>query len=298
MSKNKKLHKMPYEQRRQYAGLAFMSPWLIGVSVFFLYPFLSAIYLTFCDITFSDKGMVATFSGLSNIKTVYLSQTYPIQCIIIAAGDAILNLVLVTMLSLFIAVLLNQNFKGRGIARTVFAIPVIVASGTLMALFKVDYSASSMMEEASTIFNGTGMEQILMSFGLSSETIESFVSLINTALDLIWRCGVQILLFLSGMQSIPSYLNEVSDIDGATAWQKFWKITFPLITPMLMINAVYTLVESSTYYDNPVMKEVGWKFNDLKFGYCNAMGMGYCIVVLVIIAVVYKLIAKRTVYLD
>lgn len=290
--------RLPYEQRHQYAGIAFMAPWIVGVTVFFLYPFIASFYLTFCDISFSGEGMITKFSGLANIKTVYMTQAYPIQCIAEAVGSAVLDLVVITFLSLFIAVLLNQKFKGRALARTVFAIPVIVASGTLMALFKSDLSASSMMEEASTIFNGTGMEQILISFGLSTDTIEAFVGLINTALDLIWRCGVQILLFLSGMQSIPTYLNEVSDIDGATAWQKFWKITFPLITPMILINAVYTLVESSTYYNNPVMKEIGWKFDGLKFGYCNALGMGYCLIMLIIIAVVYKIISARTVYLD
>ncbi len=298
MKSSKIKTRMPFEQRRQYYGLGFMAPWLIGVSVFFIYPFLSAFYLTFCDISFSNEGLITEFSGLDNIKNVYVTQSYPIQCITKALGRSVVNLVVITLLSLFIAVLLNQNFKGRGVARTVFAIPVIVASGTLMMLFKSDLSASSMMEEASTIFNGTGMEQILLSFGLSSDLIEGFVGLINTALDLIWRCGVQILLFLSGMQSIPAYLNEVSDIDGATAWQKFWKITFPLITPIMLINAVYTLVEASSYYDNPVMKEIGWRFDELKFGYCNALGMGYCIVTLILIAIVYKIIARRTVYFD
>ena len=100
------------------------------------------------------------------------------------------------------------------------------------------------------------------------------------------------------MQSIPAYLNEVCDIDGATAWQKFWKITFPLITPFLIVNAIYTIVDSSTYYNNPVMKEVGWKFDDLEFGYCNALSFGYFIVTIIFVAAVYKLLSRKVVYLD
>lgn len=294
----KKRTRLPFEQRRQYYGLGFLAPWIIGAAVFFVFPLISAVYLVFCDVTFSSNGMVTKFTGLENIRTVFLTQAYPIQCIADSIGTTLINLVLITVMSLFIAVLLNQEFKGRAVARTVFAIPIIVASGALMQLFKSDLSASSMMDEATTIFQGTGLEQILVSFGLGEEFITTFVGLVNNALDIIWRCGVQTLLFLSGMQSIPTYLNEVSDIDGATAWQKFWKITFPLITPFLIINAVYTIVDSSTYYDNAVMKEVGWKFDALKLGYCNTLSFGYCIVVLIMVFVVYKILSKRVVYLD
>lgn len=289
---------MPFEERRQYYGIGFLLPWIIGVSVFFLYPLLSSLYLIFCDVSFSNNGLTTTFTGLTNIRNVYFTQAYPIQCITSSVGKTLVNLVLITVLSLFIAVLLNQQFKGRAFARTMFAIPIIVASGALMQLFKADLSASSMIEESATIFQGSGLEDILLSFGFNSELITSFVGLVNNALDIIWRCGVQILLFLSGMQSIPSYLNEVSDIDGATAWQKFWKITFPLITPFLIINAIYTIVDSSTYYDNAVMKEVGWKFDALQFGYCNTLSFGYGIVVVLMVFIVYKILARRTVYLD
>ena len=293
-----KKRRMPFEERRQYYGIGFLMPWIIGVSVFFLYPLISSVYLIFCDVSFSNKGLTTTFTGLKNIRNVYFTQAYPIQCITQAVGKTLVNLILITVLSLFIAVLLNQQFKGRAFARTMFSIPVIVASGVLMQLFKADLSASSMVEESSTIFQGTGLEEILLSFGLSSELITSFVGLVNNALDIIWRCGVQILLFLSGMQSIPGYLNEVSDIDGATAWQKFWKITFPLVTPFLIINAIYTIVDSSTYYDNPVMKEVGWKFDGLQFGYCNTLSFGYGSVVVLMVFTVYKILARRVVYLD
>lgn len=289
---------MPFEQRRQYIGLAFLSPWIIGVTVFFLIPLTTSFIYIFCDIKFSNNGLIASFCGLDNIKEVYMTRAYPIQCITGAIGNTIVDLLVVTMLSLFLAVLLNQSFVGRALARTVFAIPIIVASGTLLQLFRADLSASSMMEESATIFQGTGIQEILMSFGIGNDFIESFVGLINSALDLIWRSGVQTLLFLSGMQSIPTYLNEVSDIDGATAWQKFWKITFPLITPFMIINAIYTIVDSSTYYNNPVMNEVGWKFNDLKFGYCNALSFGYFIATILLVTIVYKLLSRKVVYLD
>lgn len=292
------IKKMPFEQRRQYVGVAFLSHWIIGVALFFVIPLMSAAWYVFCDVKFSSEGLIATFCGLENIREVYLTNAYPIQCIAGAIGNTVVDLIVISALSLFLAVLLNQEFPGRSVARTIFAIPIIVTSGTLLHLFRADLSASTMLEESSTIFNGTGMEEILLSFGLGTEFIETFVGLINTALDLIWRCGVQTLLFLSGMQSIPTYLNEVCDIDGATAWQKFWKITFPLVTPFLLINVIYTIVDSATYYDNPVMKEVGWKFDALEFGYCNSLSFGYCIVTLILVAIVYKLLASRAVYLD
>lgn len=293
-----KRRKMSGEEKRQYAGLAFLSPWIVGAIVFFIIPLVSAIVFVFCDVSFSKDGLVATFCGLDNIKDVYFVRAYPIQCISGALGTTIVNVVVVTLLSFFLAVLLNQTFKGRDVFRTIFAIPIVVASGMLLNVFKSDLSATSMMEEATTIFQGTGMEEILMSFGLSAELITSFVGIVNSALDLIWKSGVQTLLFLSGMQSIPAYLYEVSDIDGATAWQKFWKVTVPLTTPYLIINAIYTIVDSTTYYSNPVMKEVGWKFDELQFGYCNALSFGYCITTVILVAIVYKILAKRAIYLD
>ena len=294
----KRRRKMSAEDRRQYVGLAFLTPWLIGVTVFFLIPLVSAIVYVFCDIKFSSEGIVATFCGLDNIRDVYMTRVQPIQCIAKALGNTLVDLVVITLLSFFLAVLLNMQFKGRAVFRTIFSMPVIVASGALLQLFKADLSASSMLEEATTIFQGTGIEEILISFGLSADLIQSFVGVINTALDLIWRCGVQTLLFLAGMQSIPGYLNEVCDLDGATAWQKFWKVTVPLTTPYLIINVVYTIVDSATYYDNPVMQEVGWKFDALEFGYCNALSFGYCITTLIMVAIVYKFLSKRVVYLD
>ena len=294
----KKRRKMSTEEKRQYAGIAFLAPWIVGVTMFFLIPLLSAIVYIFCDITFSKDGLVATFCGLDNIREVYMTRAYPIQCIASALGTTIINLIVVTLLSFFLAVLLNQKFKGRAMFRTIFAIPIVVASGMLLNVFKSDLSAASMMEEATTIFQGTGIEEILLSFGLSADIIEGFVSIVNKALDLVWRCGVQTLLFLSGMQSIPPYLNEVCDIDGATAWQKFWKVTVPLTTPYLIVNAIYTIVDSATYYSNPVMREVGWKFDALEFGYCNALSFGYCITTVILVALVYKILAKRVIYLD
>lgn len=290
--------KMSVEDRRQYVGLAFLTPWLIGVTIFFLVPLVSAIVYVFCDIKFSSEGIVATFCGLDNIRDVYMTRAYPIQCIARSLGNTLVDLIVITLLSFFLAVLLNMQFKGRAVFRTIFSMPVIVASGALLQLFKADLSASSMLEEATTIFQGTGIEEILISFGLSADLIASFVGVINTALDLIWRCGVQTLLFLAGMQSIPGYLNEVCDLDGATAWQKFWKVTVPLTTPYLIINVVYTIVDSATYYDNLVMREVGWKFDALEFGYCNALSFGYCLTTLIMVAIVYKFLSKRVVYLD
>ena len=237
----RKRGRMSREEKRQYIGLAFLSPWLIGVTLFFVIPLITAIIYVFCDIKFSNQGLVATFSGLDNIREVYFTRAYPIQCITRSLGNTFVDLIIVILLSFLLAVLLNMQFKGRAIFRTVFSIPLIVATGSSLRVFKADLTAASMLEEATTVFQGTGIEEILMSFGLTPEIIEGFVSVINTALDVIWKCGVQTLLFLSGMQSIPTYLNEVCDIDGATAWQKFWKVTVPLSTPYLIINVVLGL---------------------------------------------------------
>jgi ABC-type sugar transport system permease subunit len=297
--KNKKLS-LNYESRNTLWGVMFLLPWIVGTLLFFVYPVIESFVLVFCDVKFEPSGMVRKFTGLQNIKNVFFRDVYPLQCIVNALKDIGLNLVIVMAISILIALLLNQKFKGRGFARTAFALPVIIGTGILIKIFKGDLfvQSSDISGAASTVFQGDAISQILLQAGLPLNIIESIVGVVNGVVDLIWKCGVEILLFLSGLQAIPSYLYEVCEIDGASAWQKFWLITFPLMTPFILLNAIYIIIDSATYYDNNVMLEVGWKFDALMYGYANTLSFTYCIIVGIIVAIVGGLISRRVTYLD
>lgn len=291
---------LTYESRNTLWGVVFLSPWIIGTLLFFVYPVIESFILVFCDVKFEPSGMVRKFTGLENIKNVFFRDVFPLQCIVNSLKSIGINLVIVMAISILIALLLNQEFKGRAFARTAFALPVIIGTGILIKIFKGDLfvQAGNLANATDTVFQGDAISQILLQAGLPLTVIESIVGIVNGVVDLIWRCGVEILLFLSGLQSIPTYLYEVCDIDGATSWQKFWLITFPLMTPFILLNAIYIIIDTATYYDNLVMLEVGWKFDALMYGYANTLSFAYCIVVGIIVAIVGGLISRRVTYMD
>lgn len=297
--KNRKLS-LTYESRNTLWGVIFLLPWIIGTLLFFVYPVIESFALVFCDVKFAPSGMVRKFTGLENIKTVFFEDVFPLQCIANALKNIGINLVIVMAISILIALLLNQKFKGRALARTAFALPVIIGTGILIKIFRGDLfvQAGNLANATGTVFQGDAISQILLQAGLPLTVIESIVGIVNSVVDLIWKCGVEILLFLSGLQAIPSYLYEVCDIDGATSWQKFWLITFPLMTPFILLNAIYIIIDTATYYDNHVMLEVGWKFDALMYGYANTLSFAYCIVVGIVVAIVGGLISRHVTYMD
>lgn len=291
---------LTYERRNAVWGLLFLAPWIVGTVLFFLWPVIDAFMLVFCDVSFSPEGMIREFVGVENIRNVFFRDVYPLQCIERSLREIALNLVVVMALSILIALLLNQSFVGRAFARTAFALPVIVGTGILIKIFKGDLfiQSSDVTGAAGTVFQGDAIRQMLLQADISTKLVDGIVGVVNNIVDILWKCGVEILLFLSGLQAIPSYLYEVCDIDGATSWQKFWLITFPLMTPFIMLNAIYIIIDSATYYSNAVMKEVGWKFDALMYGYSNTLAFAYCIIIGIIVAVVGGLLAKRVTYLD
>lgn len=299
MNKPKK-HTLSYEGRHTLWGWLFLAPWVIGTLIYFIYPMIQAIWLVFCDVSFDKNGMVTEFTGFKNISNVFLKDVWPLQCITHSLKGIAIDLIVVLAISILIALLLNQKFRGRAFVRTAFALPVIIGTGILIKVFKSDLfiQSSAMTDGSSTVFQGDALQMILVQAGFPQNFIESVVGMVSSVVDIIWKCGVEILLLLSGLQSIPAYLYEACDIDGATAWQKFWLITFPLMTPFILLSTVYIIIDSATYYDNWVMLEVGWKFDALQYGYSNTLSLAYCMVIGLVVAAVTALISKRVVYLD
>lgn len=261
---------------------------------------IQAIWLVFCDVSFDKNGLVTEFTGFENFKNVFLKNVWPLQCIAHSLKGIAIDLAVVLAVSVLLALLLNQKFKGRAFVRTAFALPVIIGTGILIKVFKADLfiQSSAMTDGAGTVFQGDALQQILIQAGLPQNFIESVVGIVSDVVDIIWKCGVEILLLLSGLQAIPTYLYEACNIDGATSWQKFWLITFPLMTPFILLCTVYIIIDSATYYDNWVMAEIGYKFDALQYGYANTMALAYCIVIGLVIAAAVALISKRVTYMD
>lgn len=286
-------------KRRESGGYIFILPWFIGALIFFIYPFIQSIYFAFCDLTFSEKGLIKEFIGLENFRVVFFENPEVFQKLVNSVTQMLTELVLIITLSFILSIILNQNFHGKTFARAVFALPLIVSSGVLLAIFKTSvFSQSQEAIAETTVFQASGVQAMLESAGVGQGLVNTIVGWVNSLVDMLWKSGVQIIVFLSGIQSIPPSYYEVCDIEGATAWQRFWRVTFPIMMPFCFLNIIYTIIDSFTYQSNPVMLQIMQYFGNLQYAFSNALALAYFVVIIIIIGIIAKLISGHIVYID
>lgn len=286
-------------KRRESGGYIFILPWFIGALIFFIYPFIQSIYFAFCDLTFSEKGLIKEFTGLENFRVVFFENPEVFQKLVNSVTQMLTELVLIITLSFILSIILNQNFHGKTFARAVFALPLIVSSGVLLSIFKTSvFSQSQEAIAETTVFQASGVQAMLESAGVGQGLVNTIVGWANSLVDMLWKSGVQIIVFLSGIQSIPPSYYEVCDIEGATAWQRFWRVTFPIMMPFCFLNIIYTIIDSFTYQSNPVMLQIMQYFGNLQYAFSNALALAYFVVIIIIIGIIAKLISGHIVYID
>ena len=290
---------IPMRRRRAIAGLIFVAPWIIGVLWFFLYPMGQSFVYIFNDVRVEPGGMAADYVGTAIIEDVLLNDPQNVRMMITAIAQTLGEVVLILAFSLFMALILSQEFHGRTFARTVFALPIIVSSGVLLAVFRQDLFVSSMTQTSDvTIFQSAALEMSMLRFGLDPSLVSKLTSAVSNILDLLWKCGVQILLFIGGIKSVPTQLYEVCHVEGANAWQTFWKVTFPLVTPFILLNTVYSIIDSFTYYSNPVMQRIQEYFNETYTSSATTLAVAYCLLVLAVTGVVAWFISRKVFYIE
>lgn len=296
MIRNK--HKLSYERRRGLVGYVFLIPWIIGTLVFFIYPFLQSVVFSFSDVTFDNQKVITKFVGLNVYKAVFIEDPTVFRMMLSSVGQTLLYTVCVLIMSIFLAIILNQNFVGRSFWRLIFCLPIIVSSGLVLEVFKNDLTFQASTSDATTIFQSTVLSQLLLDMGIGDSIINVVVTAVNNIVDILWMSGVQILLFITGLQSVSPMLYEVCDVEGATAWQKFWNVTFPLLTPYIMLNVVYTIIDISTSTTNAVMKSISGYYRNVMYSRGSAESVGYFLMILAILAIVAAIMSKRTFYID
>lgn len=287
-----------YEQTRGKIGILFILPWLIGFIIFFIRPIAQSFYYSFAEVSI-DKGIQTNFIGLAQFKELFGKDTEFLPALLESFEQLVRNVPLILALSLFIALLLNQKFRGRTFARAVFFLPVIVASGIILKMFNQDSYASDMMSQntQTAMFGAYGLEALLTKMNLPSGVITSLTDFVNDIFDVVWQSGIQILLFLSGLQSIPRSYYEAASIEGANGWLAFWKITLPTLTPTLLVAVVYSIVDSFTYYSNPVINLIRDTYlGSMRFGYASTMSWIYFLCIAIVLALVFLILGRRVKY--
>lgn len=273
----------------------FIAPWIVGITVFFAVPMAQSVIYSFCNLTVSGNGFKTDFTGLSNYSYLFTKDTFFLQYLTGSVASVFPRVVMITAFSLLIAVVLKERFIGRSLARTVFFFPVIIASGVIISILqdKVMMSGSGVTDMSpGYMFKAPDLVAVFSELGLPEAVTKSITDIINSMFDLTWQSGVQILLLLSAINNIPSSFYEAAVMDGATAWEKFWKITFPTVTPTLLVSVIYTVIDGFTDYDNKVMQLLRSYYTNNNYTYSATIGVIYFFCILLIIGLI-QLVSKR-----
>lgn len=278
------------ERREANFGLVFMIPWFIGAALLLAYPLCMSVWYAMNNIKFSGQGMLTTFVGYANFTQILLSDAdFPVQLV-----DYILTTVIsapiIVVFALIIAMMLNQPIKGKGFFRLIFFMPVIIVSGPILGMLTEQGASTISAIDTQAIANA-------ISGVLPSMIAEPISDLFENMITILWYSGVQILIFLSGLQKMDKSMYEAAKIDGGSGWECFWKITLPNLKPMILINTVYTIVFISSNNQNAIIGLIksamtsGTK--EKGYGYASAMAWLYAIVVLLIVGLFALLLTTR-----
>jgi ABC-type sugar transport system permease subunit len=293
--------RLSYITKRALWGRLYILPWFIGVVFFFIIPFIQSLIYTFNKISISDNFSLS-YVGFANY--IYLFTRDP--DFLTKLGDSLTSMLpqvfFIVLFSLFIAMILKDKFRGRTLARAIFFLPVIIATGVVITVLKENImfttNAADKTAEIAYLFQAPKFDTLLANLGIPSVVLDTLDKIINSLFDLVLKSGVQILLTLSAVNNIPTSSYEVATIEGATAWEKFWIITFPLVTPTLLVSLIYTIIDSFTDYGNEVMRMVTDKFAKGQYEYSTTIAMVYFFCILIIIGIIYKLLYKHIFYMS
>lgn len=286
-------------RREALTGVFFTLPFAIGFVLFFLYPFLQSIRFSLNHLQIVSGGYVLDYVGLENYRNALLVNADFVPVFVEALGRIITDVPLVVIFSFFAANLLNQEFRGRTAARVIFFLPVILGAGIILQMEQSDYIMTQ-LRVASTeggILSGAVLREFLYELRIPEASLDYVTAAVDRIPEIIRASGVQILIFLAGLQSIPRSLYEAADVEGFTAWECFWIITLPMLSPLILTNAIYTIIDSFTVMSNPLVQLVrSTAFGGGGFGLSSAMGVLYFLAISVILLAAGAIISRFVFY--
>ena len=296
--------------RKARAGWLFILPFLIGFVLIYLPVVFDSIKYSFHEIKILvGGGYELKWVGWKNYSDAILVDTSFVTTLVAGLKQLVLDIPSIVLFSLFVAIILNQKIAGRAAFRAIFFIPVILATG-LIADIDAGNSMNDYMSSASGIDDGSGdesqateivsvmdVESLFRGMMIGTEIVEYVVQMVNNIFNIVNRCGVQMLIFLSGLQSISPAIYESCSIDGASAWETFWKITLPMVSPMILVNTIYTIIDAFTSSDNKVMKYISTVYEQANGNVLSsAMSWMYFLIVILIIAAVAGILSAFIFY--
>jgi ABC-type sugar transport system permease subunit len=283
--KNRKYRSI--EWRRSRFGYFFTLHWSIGFILFFAVPVIQSIIYSFSDVVLSTDGVQTDFVGIINYKDLLTVDPNYNTDLSQAMGTFLYSLPVILLLSIVIALLLNQKFKGRVFFRALYFTPVIIASGVVIKLMFQTTSSDLVSAGVSSSITDSmfTVEDVVTWLNLPDAIAEYVKIIINTIFDMVWSCGVQIVLIIAGLQSIPRSLYEASRVEGASKWQEFWFITFPSLGSVMLLVIVYTTVDLFASTQNTIVGKAYSMMSSGVYDTASAMLWFYFLVVGVVMGI-------------
>ncbi|MBR6624034.1 MAG: sugar ABC transporter permease [Ruminococcus sp.] len=300
MSSSKKRRVLTYGRRRQLCGWGFISLWLVGTVMFFLIPLVKSLWYSFNTVTIEPGQINTQWKGLAKY-TYVLDDAKFTAALESTLVETLWKTPLILIFSMFIAVVLNQKFRGRALARAVFFLPVIIVTGPVFKIINgdIDSTGSRTAEQFSTMMS-TDLVDELMQFlgiyGLSDKMSVIIGAVADNIFGIVWSSGIQIVLFLAAIQNIPPSAREAAMLEGASAWEYFWKITFPYLSPFILANLIFTVIDSFTSPMNAVMARILRMKSEVLYGEASAMAWIYFAIILAMIGIVSWIVNKFIYY--
>ncbi len=297
------------DKKKARSGWLFIMPFLLGFFLIYVPIIYDSIKYSFHKIKIlTGGGYELIWVGWENYsEALFVNPTF-VQTLTSGIQQLIFDIPAIVIFSLFVAILLNQKMVGRAAFRAIFFIPVILTTGLIADIDEgnqlIEYMGSNESidtgegtNQVTQIVEVVDIERLFMNMRVGTELVEYVVDAVNNIFNIVNRSGVQMLIFLAGLQSISPAIYESCEIDGATAWETFWKITFPMISPMILVNTVYTVIDSFTASSNRVMTFIANIYNEADGNVIgSAMSWMYFLLVILIIAVVSAIVSAFVFY--
>ncbi len=287
--------------RRAIYGYLFILPFIIGFIFFMVKPLVQSLMMSLSDVTISTNGFELVYNNFANFKKAFLVDAEFNRMLAEGIGMMVYRSIATVVFSFFVALLLNQNFKGRTLARSIFFLAVILSSGVLVGLENNNSLMAQIkdtIEEAGNANSITqALERILVPSaqglsGISSKTFKLVFEIIDSIYDVAMASGIQIIIFLSGLQTISPSMYEAAQMEGCTAWESMCKITIPMVSPLLPVCWVYTIVDFFMKSDNQIMTKINDNMLALAYGFSSAMAWIYFVICMALIGLSSLIISK------
>ena len=298
--------KSSLDARKARAGYVFVLPFLLGIVLIYFPILIDSIWFSFNDVdvnTADPSKLDLVFRGLDHYKAAFATKSFTVA-LLSGLQQLVFEVPAIIVFSLFIAVVLNHDMLGRAAFRAIFFVPVIISTGLMESINASDIMSDNAGEGindgsgssgAAEIISVLDVQTLFASMKVGGDLVAYVVGIVNNVYNIINYSGVQMLIFLAGLQSISPAIYEACQIEGATGWETFWKITFPMISPMILVNAVYTIIDSFTRTNNPAMHYIS-NYKGAADEVGIAMAWMYFIIVMLIIGVVAAIASSFVFY--